>query len=473
MTIEEQKKILATGEGTQIEFKESKDNLARSVYESICAMLNRRGGHVVLGVKNDGTVIGINPSSLQMQLDTLAKDMNNVQVMNPTYYLDFQTFEIDGKKLIYFYVPESKQAHNHKGKFYDRNQDGDFELRGTKQIANLFIRKSKAHTEDRVYPQFTMADLDERAFDNLRTWIRIDNAKHPWLELSNEEIIRSAELILKDTETGKEGLTLAAILLFGNEHTIAQALPGYRIDVLCRVNDTKLYDDRDMVECNLLAAYDRIMAFIKKHLPEQPYIEGMQRFSLRDKILREVVLNLLIHREYSSGYPATFIIHQDTVVTENWNIPYVYGSITPETVKPHRKNPNIAKVFTQMGIVEELGSGTRKIFEYTPIYSNGKQAQIEEEDVYRVTIPYQPTHLSSDETTLKSTLKSTLKGTRKSIVDMISGNPQITIPEIAESLNLNVRGVAKHFANLQSEGIIRRVGPDKGGHWEIIEREKG
>lgn len=44
------------------------------------------------------------------------------------------------------------QAHMYKGEYYDRNRDGDFILRSTEQIANLFIRKSKLKTEDRVYP---------------------------------------------------------------------------------------------------------------------------------------------------------------------------------------------------------------------------------------------------------------------------------------------------------------------------------
>ena len=129
------------------------------------------------------------------------------------------------------------------------------------------------------------------------------------------------------------------------------------------------------------------MEFVHKHLPEKPYIEGMQRFSLRDKIMREVALNILIHREYSSAYPTTFTIWANKVVTENWNVPYVYGHIDLTTLKPHRKNPAIANVFSQMGIVEELGSGTRKIFKYTPLFANGLEPQIEEQDVYRVTIP--------------------------------------------------------------------------------------
>ncbi|MDD6002621.1 MAG: putative DNA binding domain-containing protein [Bacteroidales bacterium] len=391
MTLEQLQKLIAKKEGTEIEFKESKDKLARSVYESICAFLNRRGGYVVLGASDSGKIVGINPDKVQEQLDTLAKDMNNPELFKPTYYLDFNTADIDGKKVIYFYVPESSQAHSYKGVYYDRNQDGDFELRGTEQIANLFIRKSRFRTENRVFPEFSVNDLDENAFDAMRTGIRIENAKHPWLTMSNEEILHSGEMILIDHETGKEGLTLAAILLFGTERTIAIALPTYSIDMLCRINNTELYDDRALLRCNLMKAYPIMMDFIKKHLPEQPYIEGIQRFSLRDMILREVVLNLIIHREYSSSYPASFTIYRNSIVSENWNIPFAYGLINPLNMKPHRKNPTIAKVFSQMGIVEELGSGTRKMFKYTPLYADGKEPIIEEQDVYRIEIPYIPT----------------------------------------------------------------------------------
>lgn len=69
--------------------------------------------------------------------------------------------------------------------------------------------------------------------------------------------------------------------------------------------------------------------------------------------------------------------------------------------------------------------------------------------------------------TLQSTLQNTLKGTPKRICEMLAQNPTLTISEVAEQLNLNRRGVAKHFANLQAKGILYRVGPDKSGHWEV------
>ena len=84
-----------------------------------------------------------------------------------------------------------------------------------------------------------------------------------------------------------------------------------------------------------------------------------------------------------------------------------------------------------------------------------------------------PTKSVSPKSTLKGTLKSTwnnsLKGTQKKIVEIIINNPNITILQVAEQLELNPRGVAKHFKALQEKGVIRRVGPDKGGHWEVIE----
>ena len=74
----------------------------------------------------------------------------------------------------------------------------------------------------------------------------------------------------------------------------------------------------------------------------------------------------------------------------------------------------------------------------------------------------------TEEISQESTLKSTLKGTQKTIVEIIVSNPNVTIPEVARQLDLNPRGIAKHFKVLQDKGIIRRVGPDKGGHWEVI-----
>ena len=64
--------------------------------------------------------------------------------------------------------------------------------------------------------------------------------------------------------------------------------------------------------------------------------------------------------------------------------------------------------------------------------------------------------------------KTSDKSSEKILV-LIESDPIISAKEIAEKLGITSRSVEKHIKNLRDKGILRRVGPDKGGHWEIVE----
>ena len=81
---------------------------------------------------------------------------------------------------------------------------------------------------------------------------------------------------------------MTALLMFGKEETIQSAIPHYKIDALLRQIDLDRYDDRENIRCNLIDAYDKLMNFVAKHLPDKFYMEGDQRISLREKIFREL-----------------------------------------------------------------------------------------------------------------------------------------------------------------------------------------
>ena len=127
--------------------------------------------------------------------------------------------------------------------------------------------------------------------------------------MTDEEMLRSANLILTDTETNKEGLTLAAILLFGKDNSIMSVLPQHRTDAIFRVENKDRYDDRDIVITNLIDSYERLIQFGQKHLNDLFVLDGIQNVNARDRILREIVSNTLAHRDYSSGFPAKMIIY--------------------------------------------------------------------------------------------------------------------------------------------------------------------
>lgn len=128
------------------------------------------------------------------------------------------------------------------------------------------------------------------------------------------------------------------------------------------------------------------MNFVTKHLDDKFYLEGSQRINVRNKIFREICANTLIHREFSSAYPAKFIIEKDTVRTENANKPNGYSAIDALSFSPYPKNPNIARFFREIGLADELGSGAKNVNHYLKIYSGGSPEFIEG-DVFKQVIP--------------------------------------------------------------------------------------
>ena len=135
-------------------------------------------------------------------------------------------------------------------------------------------------------------------------------------------------------------------------------------------------------------AYQRLMTFINRNLPDKFHIEGIQRIDIRDKIFREMAANMLIHREYSNSFPAKFLIFSDKVITENWTKPSGQSPVTLETLETHPKNPMIARVFKELGWVEELGSGRKNIMKYAPHYYQEYCIEIVNEEKFFFSLTY-------------------------------------------------------------------------------------
>ena len=362
--------LIAQGEGISIEFKECKDSLPKSIFETLCSFLNRFGGDIFLGVADDGTILGIDKEKSKKIRADLVSAMNNPQKICPTVYLPVDEIETSGKTILHVYVPESSQVHNTNRRIFDRNEDGDFDITdNTDLVAAMYIRKQREYTENTVFPYATASDLKQELIDRARIMATNRSPHHPWEKMTNDEILRSAGLYKKNLQTGESGYTLACILLFGTDEAILSALPHHKTDAIYRVEETDRYDDRDVIRCNLIESYDRLMAFVEKHIDDKFYMENEIRVSARNKLFREVIANMLIHREYSNAYPAKLIIERDCVRTENGNKARGLGAISLTDFVPYPKNPVIASVFKEIGWAEELGSGVRNIVKYSTVYS--------------------------------------------------------------------------------------------------------
>ena len=328
--------IIQKREKETTELKEATYQLPNSLFETVCAMLNRSGGHIFLGVKDDGTIIGVNKDYVTQMKKDFANLCNNSNKLNPTVYINIYDYDYEGKIVLYIPIFESNLVHNTKGEVFDRNVDGDYKVTMPERIANIYARKQKVNTEDELFPYAKMSDLRPDLIKRARQ-MAINNSQktHIWANMTDEEMLRSLDFYAKDLNTGKEGLILAAILLFGKDNIIMSALPHHKTDAIYRVKDLDRYDDRDDIRTNLLDSYDRLIDFVDKHLDDKFYIEGTQRIDVRNKIARELCSNILMHREFSNPYPAKLIIEKDKMWTENANKAKRIGNIDIKAFSPY------------------------------------------------------------------------------------------------------------------------------------------
>lgn len=463
--------FIKNGEGTMVEYKEAKKNLPSSLFESICSMLNRNGGHIFLGVKDDSEVVGVYKDYIKNMKKEFVDLCNNPVKIFPTIHLDIKEYLYEEKHILYIYVHESSDVHKSSNKIYDRNEDGDFDItNNTTLISNLYIRKRSTYIENKIYPFATMNDLRIDLIEEARKMASNRTSNHPWTKMSNEEMLRSAGLYERNLETGKEGFNLACLLLFGKDEIITSALSYYKTDAILKIKNTERYDDRDDIRTNLLDSYDRLTDFIKKHLNDKFYIEDDQRINVRDVIARELCANLLIHREYSNPYPAKLLITKDSIITENANKPRTIGYIDLNNYSPYPKNPKIASFFKEIGLADELGSGIKKIAKYTKIYSSGGNPSFKDDEIFIATVPL--TNNSSNigyignnelKEMIVNFIKESLDGrTRREINDYI-------YPQMNEDLEVKNNRVRTSLTYLRKKGLIENLGSDTKSIWIVKE----
>jgi ATP-dependent DNA helicase RecG len=333
----------------------------------------------------------------------------------------------------------------------------------------MYARKQSTFFVNKVYSNLGLEFLNLELIQKAKKMAvsRVDD--HVWTNMSEEEILRSSGLILTDPDTGKEGITLAAILLFGKDNTIMSVLPQYKTDAIYRVKNIDRYDDREVIITNLIDSYRKLMEFGKKHLNDSFVLDGDQNVSARDKILREIISNILAHRDYSNAYTAQFVIEKDRMFTRNSNLPHGHGELQLNKFEPFPKNPPISKVFREIGYADELGSGMRNTNKYTKLYSGGTPIFIED-NIFEIIIPME--RAAQMQVGPEETNKETNKEISNTIIDLLKAEPETTINAIAGTLGMSVGGVRYHINKMKKAGLIEHSGPTKKGKWIIHKHNK-
>ena len=294
-------------------------------------------------------------------------------------------------------------------------------------VSNLNKIESTSYHERKIFPYATTEHLHMELLPRIRRMATTKRENHPWKDMDDMALLRNAGLYEENILTGEKGFNLAAILLLGKDEVIQSACPGYRTDAIFRDEHPDRYDDRLIVETNLIDSYDLLMDFIAKHTNDKFFLIDNLNTSVRDIIAREIVSNILVHREYSSAFPAKLIIEPNCIMTENWNRSLFPGKIDPNAFTPYPKNPILAKFFVNIGRAETLGSGVRNLYKFTKINCGG-EPELDEGDVFRIFVPLK--NEGQDETN-----RSKLTQRQNAVLSAIQNNHNVQIQDLMETLH--------------------------------------
>ena len=536
------------GEGTRIEYKTCAEEISESLYESVCSFLNHSGGQILVGVQNNGAIVGINPDKVEQLRTNIVNGINNPELFLPCPYFTPRIMEIEGKKVMQLDIPCGQYVYRYKGRYWDRNNDADIDVTDQPELLlSIFERKNPHLFEERIVEGLTMEQLDSKTFQYCRNILTTIQPSHSWLQMTNEELLLSAHLAKKDGN--KLQLKYAALILFGTEEAITELMPRYRFEAIfhmctyAQYNDMSQfpsrYDDRRTMRQNLIQVYDQLGAFVERYLPDKFYLPAntMQRQNLRWDLFREIVSNLCVHTDFSSGYACFFHVFKDRVVTKNPTrlLPEIpEGELTIQQLSNYTKNPLLVRVFHELNWAEDLGSGTRNILRYAPLYYPNYQIEINSGSQFIFSITYQDDHvqdgdknvqenvtdsgimsktksknvpetekmsqtesgnvpetekmsqtesdnvpeLTSEELDLSlepkepKSVKEKKNRRRQAIVSLMHKDSHISMESIAEKLGVNERTIKRDIKELRESRVIERVGGDYGGEWKIVRNKK-
>lgn len=334
-------------ESKKIEFKE---NFGESVLKTLCAFANTDGGEVVIGVNNEGEIIGFSFDN-----ETL-REITEKIVTKLGIHPDISLEREKGKPILRIKVNKSNIPISYNGKYYERIGNTTREM-NSERLKDFFLRTKSWDTM--IIEDVRFEDIDK---ESVKKFIRIARENGRLTIFDENSNIKNIFEHLKLSNKGK--LTNAAIILFGKNPQ------RYFINAVTRIvrlkNETTIIGDR-LIEGNLFKQVVEAEESIKNFLGVRYEIKGLIRKEKWDypiTAIREALINALIHRDYFKWNVQTQIKIFDDYL---WffNIGGLPEGITLEQLKkPHSsvpRNPLIVHIFYLSGLIEEVGSGIGRI----------------------------------------------------------------------------------------------------------------
>lgn len=466
---------IKAGESANLEFKAQIPKKSERYIKTVVAFANTSGGKIIIGIDDETrNIVGVDKNEVFKLIDDITNAISDM--CSPQIFPNIVTDTIDGKCVIvveiypgagrpYYIKTLGKQA----GTFIrvsgtSRPADEailkDLELQGANRSFDELICVEEKYNA--VAADILCTAIKRYMMEAVKTKDEKDKVK----EVTEQNLINWG--LLKNIE-GTLVPSNGFILLTNNSFPFAK--------IQCarfRGTERVTFIDKRDFDGPLYEQIEEAYGFVLKHINLGSEIKGLIRtdtYELPTEAVREAIVNAVAHRNYLDRACVQVAVYDDRVEITSPGM--LYGSLTIEQIRKGGskiRNRCIAEVFSRMHIIENWGTGIKRMIESCKEYGIREPELLEIGDSFRVNL-YRPSYegkvpQSSPKSSPIGSLKE-LNPTQQSIIDMILNNPKVTQAMMAQQLNITIRAVKKNIEGLTKRGILERKGSPRNGYWEI------
>lgn len=442
------KKLIAIGETKFIEFKKE---YTKTLLKTISAFANYHNGNILIGVNDDGSVIGIeNPDAVRLSIENAINDN-----IFPKPYYEIEYDEIEEETIISIKV--------YKGE----NTPYTLNNKTYKRMDTSTVQVDKWGYEDLVLKGRNLSfDSLNCSYENLSVdYLERKLREKLGIGKLSEDMLKSLELIKNDKYTN------AMALLSDKNPLVNSTLALIRFDGDSILN---IKDRLILSKISIIEQFDRSMDFYIKHINTQEIINNAYRKTIEEiprVAFREAIANAIVHRDYSKQGDIKVEIYDSRIeIISPGGLPigisedeFLEGRISIP------RNKILSDIFLRINIIERLATGIRRIKEYYKEYDANPVFDISENTI-KIVLPN--IACKNKDTYSMNSLKGKIKdlgNNEKILAEYLIENKTINRVEAEQVLNLKKTQTVEILKKLQSTGIVVKIGSGKETKYTLNE----
>lgn len=414
------------------------------IVKTVIGFCNQHGGKLVIGVANDGTIVGVSEEEASLTIEYLSKTI--YEASTPPILPLLYTQIIGDKTLIVIEVSAgTNKPYYLKVKGLD--QGTYIRLGRSTLLANAdLIEELKWQSRGKSYDLFPIYQTAENDLDEKEIKRFIESRKERRKEKISTELLLSYYLIFR--EHAQSYATVAGILLFGKktQYFLTEAF------IIC--SHFKGVEGRETIasiDCTgtLFEQFHAAINFIVSRLSRSFTIKGPRReeiLEIPEEAIREVLLNAIVHRNYHLKSSIKIAIYENRI--EFFSPGILPGPLNIQNLKmgiSYIRNVAICKVFREAGYIEKLGSGFLTLFKSYEQRDLKPPVVIEGENFVKCILPREKIEKrESDEL--------------ESILDLFHSATKITISDVVKNLGLSRTTAGRRLSELLDLHKIQKTG---------------